>query len=226
MIGIYKYTNKINGKVYIGLSNDIQRRKNEHQSLANRNDRQYIHQAIHKYGIENFDFEILEVFETEDREKMGERERYWIAYYNSYNNGYNETVGGDIQQGRAKLTASDVVDIRTRYANLERCMIVYEDYKDRIGRSGFNKIWKGQTWKSIMPEVYTEERKIYHANHTGNSGSYNGRCKMKEEWVVDIRKRHNNGEQPKDIYQDYEEYMTYKSFQNLLYGHTWKNIKF
>ena len=104
MIGIYKYTNKINGKVYIGLSNNIQRRKHEHQSLANRGDKMYIHQAIKKYGIENFDFEVIEVFEKEDRVLMGEREQYWIEYYNSYKSGYNETPGGDIQQGRSKLT--------------------------------------------------------------------------------------------------------------------------
>ena len=49
------------------------------------------------------------------------------------------TPGGD-GNPRNKLTEQDVIDIRTRYKNLERCMIVYQDYKDRIGRSGFNKI--------------------------------------------------------------------------------------
>lgn len=76
MIGIYKYTNKINGKIYIGMSNDIARRKAEHIAQANRNDRMYIHQAIHKYGIKNFDFEVIETFDYEDRRLMGEREQY------------------------------------------------------------------------------------------------------------------------------------------------------
>lgn len=76
MIGIYKYTNKINGKIYIGLSNDIQRRKNEHLTKANANDKVYFHQAIRKYGINNFDFEVLETFDIEDRNLMGEREKY------------------------------------------------------------------------------------------------------------------------------------------------------
>ena len=215
MIGIYKYTNKINNKSYIGLSNDIQRRKWEHQYKANINDRTYFHQALHKYGISNFDFEILETFENEDRELLGKREQYWINYYDSYNNGYNETIGGDIQQGRSKLTKTDVIAIRKRYNNLERCMIVYEDYKDRIGRAGFNKIWKGETWKNIMPEVYTDQNKEYHRTHTGNSGSYNGRAKLNQETVNIIRKRMKQ-EKLHDIWlADFQElFPNYKSFYN------------
>lgn len=224
MIGIYKYTNKINGKIYIGLSNDIQRRKHEHQSLANRGDRMYIHQAIKRYGIENFDFEVIEVFEKEDRVLMGEREQYWIEHYNSYKNGYNETIGGDIRQGRSKLTKQDVIDIRTRYANLERCMVVYQDYKDRIGRSGFNKIWKGETWKNIMPEIYTPERRFYHATHTGNSGEYNGRAKLTKEQVIAIRTRYTQGESPSSIYQDYSGIVTFGHFQQIALGYEWNDV--
>ena len=62
MIGIYKYTNKINGKSYIGLSNDIQRRQWEHQTLANQQDTSHFHRALYKYGMENFVFEVLETF--------------------------------------------------------------------------------------------------------------------------------------------------------------------
>lgn len=76
MIGIYKYTNKINGKSYIGLSNDIQRRQWEHQTLANQQNTSYFHRALHKYGMENFVFEVLETFEIEDRELLGKREQY------------------------------------------------------------------------------------------------------------------------------------------------------
>lgn len=76
MIGIYKYTNKINNKTYIGLSNNIERRKNEHQYFANHIQDTYFHKALYKYGIENFDFEILETFETNDRVLLGQREQY------------------------------------------------------------------------------------------------------------------------------------------------------
>lgn len=67
-----------------------------------------------------------------------------------------------------------------------------------------------------MPEVYTEERKQYHKNNTGNIGSYNGRTKLTEEDVRNIRIRHKNGEPSSQIYKDYSEKITKGSFQNII----------
>jgi group I intron endonuclease len=58
MTGIYKITNKINGKVYIGQSINIERRWKEHISDKRKNS--LIHLAIEKYGEKNFNFEIIE----------------------------------------------------------------------------------------------------------------------------------------------------------------------
>lgn len=63
----------------------------------------------------------------------------YIAQFDSYTNGYNMTIGGDGNL-RNKLTEQDVIDIRKRYANHERKMVVYLDYQNRIGKSGFSKI--------------------------------------------------------------------------------------
>ena len=57
MIGIYKFTNKINGKIYIGQSIDIEHRRKEHLRYK---DESYFHRSLMKYGNDNFDFEILE----------------------------------------------------------------------------------------------------------------------------------------------------------------------
>ena len=67
-----------------------------------------------------------------------------------------------------------------------------------------------------MPEVYTEERKQYHKNNTGNVGGYNGRTKLTEEDVRDIRIRHKNGESSSQIYKDYSDKITKGSFQNII----------
>lgn len=95
-IGIYQYKNKINGKSYVGQSININKRFREHKNAAfNPNNKDYkfaIHAAIRKYGLENFDFIVLEECTPE---KLNEREKYWIAFYDSYNNGYNETIGGN-----------------------------------------------------------------------------------------------------------------------------------
>lgn len=87
--GIYKIENLINGKKYIGQSIDIQRRFDEHKRDK---DNCRIHQALRKYGINNFSFEIVEECPII---LLDEREKYWIKYYDSFNNGYNATTGGN-----------------------------------------------------------------------------------------------------------------------------------
>lgn len=88
MIGIYKITNKINNKIYIGQSTNIEKRWQQH--IAKYSDT-LIHKAIIKYGAENFEFEIIEEC---TKDELNDREIYWVAYYDSYNNGYNMTAGG------------------------------------------------------------------------------------------------------------------------------------
>lgn len=104
MVGIYKITNKNNNKIYIGQSINIEERWKKHiYSPSN----SLIHQAIVKYGVQSFAFEILEECASE---QLNEREKYWIAYYNSVIPfGYNKTEGGD----------SANLDENTRYQKLD-----------------------------------------------------------------------------------------------------------
>ena len=123
-----------------------------------------------------------------------------------------------------KLTKQDIIDIRTRYNNQERKNEVYEDYKNLIGESGFHKIWNGDTWKNIMPEVYSIENKNVHKHNTSNQGSKNGRSKMTEQDVYQIRLRRKNGENIREVYKDYSNKLTYGSFTNIWSYQNWKNI--
>lgn len=95
MIGIYKITNKINGLTYIGQSKDIQERLRQHRSISMREDDPHfhtpIHEAIHDYGWENFDIEIL--LECDENE-LDIQEQKYIHQFNSFLNGYNDTMGG------------------------------------------------------------------------------------------------------------------------------------
>lgn len=75
-----------------------------------------------------------------------------------------------------------------------------------------------------MPEVYTEENKLFHKNNTGNSGSSNGRARLTEEDVKNIRLRRKQGENIKTVYQDYKDKLTYGSFSNVWTYQNWKNI--
>ena len=93
---IYKLTNNINGKVYIGLTTrPFNIRMNQHKYDAVHNGNYPIHKAINKYGWDNFTKEIID--NASSLEELKLKEQYWIKYYNSYGStkGYNATCGGD-----------------------------------------------------------------------------------------------------------------------------------
>lgn len=90
---IYKITNDINDRVYIGQTiQTLQRRWLEHCRDSKKKDTHF-YRAIRLYGRERFFIEAIELNVPED--KLNEREIYWIAQYDSYKNGYNCTPGGD-----------------------------------------------------------------------------------------------------------------------------------
>ena len=96
MTGIYKITNKTNGKIYVGQSINIEERWKQHRWKAfNYNDGSYhstIHAAMRKYGLDNFTYEVLEQCEIEE---LDAKERYWIGLLNCITpNGYNILSGG------------------------------------------------------------------------------------------------------------------------------------
>lgn len=105
---IYKITNKINGKVYIGQTiHSIEYRFSRH-CLKNQNGCVVLHNAITKYGKENFKVELIEEVPIE---KLDEREIYWISYYKSTNRkfGYNILLGGNLgRKGFSKLSKEDI----------------------------------------------------------------------------------------------------------------------
>lgn len=89
---IYKITNNINGKVYIGQTiGTIEKRFNEHKRDAIKGCQYSLHRAMRKYGIDNFSVEEIEQCLTE---ALDDREQYWISFYDSYYQGYNMTIGG------------------------------------------------------------------------------------------------------------------------------------
>lgn len=95
IIGIYSITNKINNFRYIGQSNNIKRRWHRHKTELNNNSHpnKYLQRAFNKYGVDNFEFEILE--ECNSRDELNKKETYWCNFYkpNVYNLGNTGEVG-------------------------------------------------------------------------------------------------------------------------------------
>lgn len=104
---IYKVTNIINQKIYIGQTcRDIQVRWKRHISDAEHNvlDTHFA-RAIRQFGKENFIVEVIDKADTQ--EELNEKEVYWIKYFDSVNNGYNETdskyrCGGNTYKSKSK----------------------------------------------------------------------------------------------------------------------------
>lgn len=236
MTGIYKFTNVITGLSYIGQSKNIKNRLQAHKQTAfnaspsNKSYYNNFYKAIREYGLDNFEFDILEEC---SEEQLNEREIYWIAFYDSYNNGYNMTPGGDgikSNEGedhpRHKLTEKQVYEIRERYANHEYCYRVYEDYKTLIGESGFKKIWNGYTWTKVHMDVYTDENKKFHKwvrnCHPGRKTGTGPQ--LTEDDIRTIRKRILT-ENPDEVYLDYQAKFKYRqNFTNICNYKTYKNI--
>lgn len=244
MIGIYIITNKITGNSYIGQSVDIETRFKTHKSRALSTNQKVeehdkaLYRAIRKYGIDNFEFNILETLLTTDRDYLNERERYWIAFYDTYHNGYNETIGSDGVVGmfgekhhNHKLTEKDVVDIRIRWhACVENVHEIYEDYKNRVTRSGFKKIYTWQTWKNVLPELYDKKVVAWHNEQApklwGSPGEKNPNSKLSDAEVWSIWERKYKGESTASIYIDFQKNnLTLGSFTNVANGHYRKQLR-
>ena len=90
---IYKATNKINGKVYIGFDSNWPNRKKTHKSKYKQINLKF-YDAIKKYGWDKFDWELI--YQSKDGQHcLNIMEPHFIEDYDSFNNGYNMTLGGE-----------------------------------------------------------------------------------------------------------------------------------
>lgn len=115
MIGIYKITNKINEKSYVGQSVNIERRWRQHKQ---KNSKSLIGLKIQEYGEENFIFEVLE--ET-DLQSLDKREKYYIEKFNTIvPNGYNITdETASIKSTFVYYSKDDLINIKFLIKNTD-----------------------------------------------------------------------------------------------------------
>ena len=187
MIGIYKFTNKQNGKVYIGQSTNIERRRQSHYWPCNFNGNSPF-DTILQSNPDLFTFEVVEECSSD---LLDEREIYWIKYYNSYYNGYNCTLGGKSAKGevcsRATFTNKEVLKIiklleegklnNTEIANL------FNSTRERIRGINELKSWSHlHNYKhNIRNESLASKGIMLHGQ-----GEQSSSCKLTETQVKEI----------------------------------------
>lgn len=216
MVGIYKITNKENGKVYIGQSNNVERRISEHQKARTMT----IDAYINVLGVDKFDFEILEECPEEE---LDNKEQQYIAEYDSCKNGYNIQSGGfnnaqGENNGRARLTEADVRFLRRCYAEHRPQKEIYETYfADKISKNAFQTAWQGRSWTNIMPEVFTPENKLYYTSIQNKT-----KAKLSPEEVLCYRKYyvdHTRAETLEKFIEDYgPDFLKPRTFEKILTG--------
>lgn len=153
MIGIYKITNKTNGRCYIGQSTHIEKRWKDHyyahQNVADEGYDYPLYKAMRKYGYDNFTFEVLEEC---DFAALNEREMFYIKHFNSFNDGYNQTLGGDSTIQSSKLTVEQVLEIQDKLLTQNYTLkSLSEEYG--VHRDTIRDINNGWSWSYLRPEL-------------------------------------------------------------------------
>lgn len=144
--GIYKITNLINNKVYIGQSINIESRWTHHKNYETNKSHYPLYCAFKKYGIENFKFEIIELCSID---KLNTQEQYWINFYDSYKNGYNLTIGG---QGTNNLC----IKLSSEEVEMIYDLLIYSDISQKeiakqfnVGEDTISEINHGKTRRQL-----------------------------------------------------------------------------
>lgn len=162
---IYKFTNRINGKKYVGQTNNIETRYKAHLS-SKRNDP--FHSALRKYGVENFDFEVIEhINSIEDslqdmKKKLDELEIEYIKKENSKHPlGYNLTDGGYGSRGY-KLS---------------------QEHKDKISAANTGKKWTDEQRKKLTGRKHSEDELVKMSKNRKGIPAWNKGLKTKKESI-------------------------------------------
>ncbi|MED4676797.1 GIY-YIG nuclease family protein [Bacillus nitratireducens] len=201
---IYKFTNSINGKVYIGLTTKtFRKRYNSHKSSAFLPSVKHydckFYKAIRKFSWNSFKWEIID--RADSKEELEEKEKFWIFFYDSFKNGYNMTLGGEgssgivgEKHGQAKLTGEDVRKIKAALTKGVSQLALAKKYGVR--QTNINCIATNKNWTHIEVDGWKEWQDLKARGEfippnylQREKGSRHVNAKLTEEQVVVIKQK-------------------------------------
>ena len=217
MASIYIIQNKESGKKYVGKTiRDPQERWKQHKqigknlhNLAENNSARTmpIARALNKYGVDEFTFYVIE---TVDDESVDERERYWIEKFDTYNNGYNSTYGGEgavrdqSTLNHINMKEVDCYTLEGEYIETfrsigyaakckeieSRCGIVACIKGTTFQCGGYRWTWKGEMLADVKPRV-NKRGKVYACRLNGERREFKNQADCAE--FIKGNRTNNNG---------------------------------
>ena len=213
---IYKVTNRINGKMYIGCTKSFKDRVTYHKERYGKKKEfsKPLYVAMRKYGVDNFDFTLLQTDLGVEEAYKVEADMIKRLHTLISENGYNVSPGVYFYNVRgshvntALLAASDVKDIIKRREAGEKSSSVFKTYENRISWSGFQQIWRGKNWTYLKGQDNVEIIK-------GNS-------KLSLKNVRDIKRSFKEGKTASEVAKMYD--ICYHTAYNIKTGISYKSI--
>ena len=186
---VYKITNTLNGKVYIGQTVDYRKRKVGHFSYLRRNAHRnrYLQKSFNKYGESSFKMEIIKECAVDELDKL---EIYYMRKYNSIDKtlGYNMVIGGNTNKSFPDY-------IRQKMSRSQKGRIISEEHRKRIGK------WhKGKT---ISPKDIEKANKTKKDNQI-QWGETNPNAVLTNDDVEKLIKDMLNGLTVEDVMKKYK----------------------
>lgn len=223
---IYKATNKINGKVYVGQTiQGLNDRKYSHKRHSfKKNSPAHFHRAIRKYSFKSFKWEIID--KAKDRKELNNKERIWIKYYDSFNkeNGYNSTYGGDSIEFR------DYIKKKISLTLKGRKITKAQSGARSIRMSGYGNHFFGRKHSEETKKRISESRKGKGLGQTElqkskcpHRGSDNRRAVINKKIAKQIKIMISKDIKTRNIHNELS--VSINIIKGIRYNNTWKHIK-
>lgn len=240
VVGVYQIRNTINDKIYIGSSTNIFKRFRQHYDDIRKQKHRNVHmlQEYNKYGLDVFEWSVLEVVEQKD--DLYNREQYWLDITRSYDTGYNEHPKAGTSKGykfrdglheklseahkglrpAAKLSETEVIEI----CEMMKQGLYDRDIEKITGTpvSSVNNIRRAHTWSHITLSYKQEREAMGMCTSRGRKGIEQNNSKLTENDVVVIWNRLLKGDGLSQIARDYN--IVPQTIRSIKTRKTWSHI--